>query len=273
MTPTELGLIYGLLFTYREVHGNPPDRHLRDGEAEAARILSNFDQRDLKDLEEFLESQGFALYIRQGLDFGIPQKAGRPNTIYVITRKRGEPLARYLDKDWFIERIRDGRRKNAPKAELVVWLSRMWLTLQWFFYQKQDRLPSEISRYRDALVTHSLFTAMLKEGIEELGNAGRPEGVEGVAWDHLWAGKEVRDNYARHFLGAMEEAGMIQGTGNPGEYRQTLVAAVDMEVIAQNELVYLMQPDDEADMGSRTVELIMGEAQSSEVSDATNTED
>lgn len=268
MTPTDLGLVYSLLFTHREIHGNPPDRHLRDGESEAARILSNCDQHDLNDLEEFLASQGFALYIRQGLDFGIPQKAGRPNTIYVITRKRGEPLARYLDKDWFIERIRDGRRKNAPKAELVVWLSRMWLTLQWFFYQKHDRLPSEISRYRDALVTLDLFTEALGQGVEHLANAGRPEGAEGVAWDHLWAGKKVVDGYARHFLNAMEEAGMVQGTGNPGEYRQTLVAAVDMEAIAQNELVYLMPPDDETAIGSRAVELIMGEAQNSEVAHA-----
>ena len=41
MTPSDLGLVYGLLFTYREVHGNPPDRHLREGEAEAARIADD----------------------------------------------------------------------------------------------------------------------------------------------------------------------------------------------------------------------------------------
>lgn len=273
MNPSDLGLVYGLLFTYREVHGNPPDRHLRDGEAEAARILHNCDHADLLQLEEFLASQGFALYIRPGLDFGIPPKSNRPNTIYVITRKRGEPLAPYLDKGWFVDRIRDGRRRSATKSELVVWMSRMWLTLQWFFYQKIDRLPSEISRYREGLVTVDLFTSALELGIEQMGNAARPDGPEGVAYDHLWAGKKVLDGYAKHFLGAMEEAGMIQNAGNPGEYRQTLVAAVDMAVIAQNELAYLMPPESEAAMNGRTVDLIMGETQASEVANAAHPED
>lgn len=272
MTLTDLGLVFGLLFTYREIHGNPPDRHLRDGEAEAARILHNCNQEDLLELEEFLASQGFDLYIRPGIDFGIPPKSGRPNTIYVITRKRGEALAPYLDKGWFIDQIRDGRRKNASKSELVVWMTRMWLTLQWFFYQKKNRLPSEISRYREALVTTDLFIEVLEQGIEQLGNAGRPEGADGVAFDHLWEGKKVLDGYATRFLKVMEEAGLIQGAGNPGEYRQTLVAAVDMAVIAQNELAYLMPPESETGIGSRTVELIMGEARS-EVEDAAHPED
>lgn len=272
MTPTELGLVYGLLFTYREIHGNPPDRHLRDGEAEAARNLHNGTQEDLQQLDEFLASQGFALYIRPGIDFGIPPKPGRPNTIYAITRKRGEALAPYLDKSWFVDQIRDGRRRSASKSELVVWMARMWLTLQWFFYQKIDRLPSEVSRYRDGLVSTDLFIETLQQGIEELGNAGRPDGAEGVAWDHLWEGKKVLDGYATRFLKVMEEAGMIQGAGNPGEYRQTLVSAVDMAVIAQNELAYLMPAESEASLGSRTVELIMGEARD-EVENAAHTKD
>lgn len=273
MTPTELGLVFRLLFTYREIHGNPPDRHLRDGELEAARILHNCDAEDLTQLSEFLESQGFALDMRPGIDLGIPPKPGRPNALYVITRKQSEPLAPYLDKNWFVERIRDGRRRAATKAELVVWLSRMWLTLQWFFYQKIDRLPSEVSRYREAIVSQELFTDMLQQGIEELGNAGRPEGAEGVAWDHLWEGKRVLDGYARQFLGAMEEAGMIQSAGNPGEYRQTLVAAVDMAVIAQHELTFLLPPETASGIGARTVDMIMGETQTnSEMTDAASTE-
>ena len=272
MTPSDLGLIYGLLFTHREIHGNPPDRHLRDGEAEAARILHNCTPDGLQQLEEFLASQGFALYIRSGIDFGIPPKSGRPNTIYAITRKRGKALAPYLDTGWFVDQIRDRRRRAASKSELVVWMARMWLTLQWFFYQKIDRLPSEISRYRDGLVSMELFIEALQHGIEELGNAGRPEGAEGVAWDHLWEGKKVLDGYATRFLKVMEEAGMIQGAGNPGEYRQTLVAAVDMAVIAQNELAYLMPAENEARIGSRTVELIMGEARG-EVENAAHPED
>jgi hypothetical protein len=270
MTPTDLGLVFGMLLKHREIHGNPPDRPLRENELDAARILSNCSQGELHDLDEFLSSQGFSLHIRDAFDFGIPPKSGRPNKIYVLSRKRGESLAPYLDKGWFIEQMRDGRRRGAPKAELVVWLARMWLTLQWFFYQKIDRLPSEVSRYRDAVVTERLFIEVLSQGIEKMGNADRPSGVDGVAWEHLWESKKFRDAYAGRFLFVMCEAGMIQEAGTAGEYRQTLVAAVDMAVNAESELAYLMPPDESA-ISSRTVELITGDAQI-ETEDADPTE-
>lgn len=272
MTPTDLGLVFGQLFTYREIHGNPPDRHLRDGEAEAARILHNASQEDLLVLEEFMASQGFALYIRPGIDFGIPPKSGRPNIIYVITRKRGESLAPYLDKGWFVDQIRDGRRKGVNKSELVVWMARMWLVLQWFFYQKIDRLPSEVSRYREAMISTEMFVQALVQGIEQMGNAGRPEGAEGAAYDYLWENKKLADGYVTRFLKVMEDAGMIQGAGNPGEFRQTLVAAIDMEVIGQNALLHLMPAETETRIAGRTVELVMGEAQG-EVENASYPED
>lgn len=268
MNPTDLGLVFGQLLTYREIHGNPPDRHLRDGEAEAARILDDATHEDLEALDEFLASQGFALYIKDGMELGIPRKGGRPNTLYVITRKRGEGLAPYLDKGWFLDQIRDGRRRGVGKSELVVWMARMWLTLQWFFYQKKDRLPSEVSRYRDAVVSTDAFVQALEQGIEQMGNAGRPEGPEGIAYDYLWENKGLAEGYAMRFLKVMEEAGMIQGAGNPGEYRQTLVAAVDMAVIAQNELAYLMPADTDTRVESRTVELITGETRGEGEEDA-----
>lgn len=260
MTPSDLGLVFGLLLKHREIHGNPPDRPLHENELDAARVLANCGQGELRDLDEFLSSQGFSLHVRDGLDFGIPPKSGRPNQIFILTRKRGEPLAPYLDKRWFVEQIRDGRRRDASKSELVVWLARMWLTLQWFFYQRIDRLPSEISRYREALVSKKLFIEALSKSIEQMGNAGRPEGMNGVAWDYLWEGKKSREIYASRFLKVMEESGMIQDAGNPDEYRQTLVAAVDMAAIAEHELLYLMPPERESEMDERTVELITGDA-------------
>ena len=63
---------------------------------------------------------------------------------------------------------------------------------------------------------------------------------------------------------------MIQEAGTAGEYRQTLVAAVDMAVNAESELAYLMPPDESA-ISSRTVELITGDAQI-ETEDADPTE-
>lgn len=258
MTPSDMGLVFSLLLKHREIHGNPPDRSLHENESEAAKILADCGQSELRDLDEFLSVQGFSLYIRDGFEFGIPPKPGRNNRIYVLTRLRGEDLAAYLDKGWALEQIKDGRRKNASKAERVVWLARMWLTLQWFFYERIDRLPSEISRYRDALVSEKLFEDTLSQGIEKLGNVGRPEGDEGVTWDILWESKNGLQGYTGRFLKVMEEAGMIQSAGNPGEYHQTMVAAVNMAVIAEQELSYLMPSDALTSIERRTIELIAG---------------
>jgi hypothetical protein len=258
MTPFNLGLVFSLLLKHREIHGNPPDRALHENEQEAANILADCSQAELRDLDEFLSAQGFSLYIRDGFEFGIPPKTGRNNRIYVLTRLRGESLAPYLDKSWALEQIRDGRRKNTSKAERVVWFARMWLTLQWFFYERIDRLPSEVSRYREALVSETLFADTLSQSIEKLGNAGRPEGTEGVTWDILWENKSSLQGYAGRFFKAMEDAGMIQSAGNSGEYRQTMVAAVDMAVIAEQELAYLMPFDSSTNIERRTIELVSG---------------
>lgn len=258
MTPSNMGLVFSLLLKHREIHGNPPDRALHENELEAANILADCSQAELRDLDEFLSAQGFSLYIRDGFEFGIPPKAGRNNRIYVLTRLRGEGLAPYLDKGWALEQIRDGRRKNALKAERVVWLARMWLTLQWFFYERIDRLPSEISRYREALVSEKLFVDTLSQGIEKLGNSGRPDGMEGVTWELLWESKSSLPAYAGRFIKVMEDAGMIQNAGNPGEYRQTMVAAVNMAVIAEQELAYFMPSDSSTSIEQRTIELVAG---------------
>ena len=137
----------------------------------------------------------------------------------------------------------------------------MWLTLQWFFYERIDRLPSEISRYREALVSESLFEDTLSQGIEKLGNAGRPQGVEGVTFDILWDSKSSHQGYAGRFFKVMEDAGMIQNAGNPGEYRQTMVAAVNMAVTAEQELAYLMPFDASISIERRTIELVTGHTQ------------
>lgn len=259
MNPSEMGHIFGLLMKYREIHGNPSGRPLRNGEAEAARMLANCSQSDLAYLDEFLLTQGFTLYIRDAFEFGIPAKHGRPNMIYVITRSRGMELAPYLNSDWFIGQMKDRRNSTAKKPELVFWITRLWLTLQWFFYQRIDRMPSEVSLYRDALVSETLFVESLSQGIERLGNEGRPEGEAGLMWDAIWEGKKSISGYATKFIKVMESAGMIEAAGNPGEYRQTLLAAIDMAAIAENELAYLMPPESEQGIDKRSIELLIGE--------------
>lgn len=258
MNPSEMGHIFGLLMKHREIHGNPSGRPLRDGEPEAARMLANCSQTDLAYLDEFLLTQGFTLYIRDAFEFGIPAKHGRPNMIYVITRSRGTELAPYLNSGWFIDQMRD-RRSSTTKPELVFWITRLWLTLQWFFYQRITRMPSEVSLYRDALVSEALFIESIAQGVERLGNEGRPEGEAGLMWDAIWEGKKSISSYATKFIKVMESAGMIEAAGNPGEYRQTLLAAIDMAAIAENELAYLMPAESEHGIDTRSIQLLIGE--------------
>jgi len=253
-----MGRVFGLLMKYREIHGNPNDRPLREGELGAALTLSSCGQSELAAFDDFLEAQGYSLYIRDAIELGIPPKHGRPNMLYVITRKRGTELAPYLNDSWFLEQMRD-RRSSANKQELVFWVTRLWLTMQWFFYQRIDRMPSEVSLHRDALISESLLMESVSQGIERLGNEGRPAGDSGLMWDALWNGKSSAKVYVSRFLKVMESASMIESAGNPGEYRQTLLAAVDMAAIAENELAYLMPPDFELDINARTIELIVGE--------------
>lgn len=260
MAPNEMGLVFGHLLRWREIGGNPPGRPLRDGERDAAALLAECNSAALQDFEEFLNAQGFSLVSRDGLDFGIPPKVGRPNVIWVLTRRRGEALAPYVDTRWYIEAMRDGRvvDNETRREEVIFWTARLWLTLQWFFYEKIDRLPAEISRYREALVSRALFEQELAAGIERLGNAGRPEGPAGAVWDHFWKNKERVKTFAGRFLKTMHEAGMIEDSGNKDEWRQTVLAAIEMHDYGIQEVAYMMPPKDSAAL-AETTELLMGE--------------
>ncbi len=262
MNPSETGFVFAYLLRWREIAGNPPGRNQHEGESEAARILANCSGVALLDFEDFLRAQGFSLKGIEGIEFGIPPKPGAPNTIWILTRKRGEDPAPYLNDRWFIDMMRDGRRnKEVKRTEIVFWIARLWLTLQWFFYDKIDRLPSEVSRYRDAMVSSRLFVEILHSGIEKMGNAGRPEGDAGVAWDFFWKDKSNITTWANRFLRVMEQAGMIAPAGNAGEWYQSIAAAIDMAENAAQEIAYLLPPKDPS-AAQATAAFLQGEVYS-----------
>lgn len=260
MAPNEMGMVFGYLLRWREVFGNPPGRPLRDAERDVAALLAECTSAALQDFEEFLNAQGFSLASRDGIDFGIPPKAGRHNVIWVLTRHRGAALAPYVDARWFIEAMRDGRSADSEtrRDEIILWTARLWLTLQWFFYEKIDRLPSEISRYREALVSRALFEQELAAGIERLGNAGKPEGPAGVLWEHFWKSKDRVKTWAGRFLKTMHETGMIEDTGNKDEWRQTVLAAIEMHEYGIQEVAYMLPPKDVSAL-TETTDLLLGE--------------
>lgn len=261
MNPTEMGVVFAYLLRWREIAGNPPGRNLRDGEREVARILSNCNSSALNDFEEFLNAQGFSLIERDGIEFGIPPKPGAPNIIWVLTRKRGEEIAPYMDNRWYIDAMRDGRGgdKEAKKHETIFWSARLWLSLQWFFYEKIDRLPSEVSRYSEAFVSKRLFIEELSAGIEKMGNAGRPDGDAGIVWDHFWKDKGKISTWSARFLNVMEHAGMIEATSNKDEWRQTVLAAMEMADNSSQEVSYLLPPKEPL-AARESASLLLGES-------------
>ncbi|WP_198424536.1 hypothetical protein [Geomonas silvestris] len=217
------------------------------------------------DFEDFLNAQGLSLRTIDGVNLGIPPRPQMTNQFHILIRKRGEPLAPYFDSLWFIDAMKDLRRvkKGADsqltnRVETIFWFTRLWLYLQWSFYEKISRHPAQISRYGDAMVLTSRFIEVVTEGVEKMGNAGRPVGEAGVMWDVLWKDRSNIKTWVVRFLKVMEQAGMIQETSVKGEYRQTLPAAVDMAVIADHELAYLMPPDREEDVETRSMMLITG---------------
>lgn len=265
MTPAEQGFAFATLLHYRMVTDNPQGRSLKDNEAEAARILSNCSGRDRVDFEDFLNAQGLSLKTIDGISLGIPPRPQITNQFHILIRKRGETLAPYFNSLWFIEAMKDLRREkkgkdsqDANRVETIIWFTRLWLYLQWNFYEKISRHPAQISRYGDAMVLASRFTEVVTEGIEKMGNAGRPAEEAGVMWDVLWKDRGNIKTWVTKFLRVMEQAGMIEETSVKGEYRQSLRAAVDMAAIADHELAYLMPPQNEENVETRSVMLLTG---------------
>lgn len=268
MTYGEMGMAFSMLLKYRELHGNPIDRPIHDNELEAVRYLAGCSSDELQEFDEFLEAQGFSLITIEAFNLGIPPKAGRDNVVFLLTRRRDTKLAPYLNSKWFIEQMRDdrgnmkdrGNVKPAKKAELTFWLARMWLTLQWFFYQKDGRPTSSESGYRNALVSEKRFIEVLEDGIEELLKKGRPDGDSGYMWDVLKGSKSAIPRYVRKFLKIMLDAGMIQKVGD-AEYRQSLLAAVEMKENYERELTYLLPASNEEDIAAQTIALLNGNAE------------
>ncbi len=268
MTPADFGFVLGLLLKHRELTANPVGRALRVDEARAARILSDAGPAHLDDFEDMLNAMGFSLRTLDGLaDLAIPPRAGIPNSFFVLTRKRGEDMAPFVDTRAFLEDFRDRRKERAGaeavemnKADSIFWLSRLWLSLQYFFYDKINRTPGNIYQWRSALVSEKLFTEIVSEGVEKMGNEARPQGEAGLMWDVYWRERERIPTLCSRFLKSMDRAGMIEEAGSPGEYRQTLVAAVDMAVIGEQEIAFLLPAADQDSLMEQAQALITGDA-------------
>lgn len=266
MAPADQGFVFSMLLRYRELSTRPQGRTAFVDEVRAARILSECSSLAMADFDEFLSGQGLALRALDGItDLGIPDQNGRPIWYYILSRRFGEEPPAFVDTKAFLTDFRDRRSERQSgkeaidmnKASSVFWTARLWLTLQYFFYDRIERPTGNLYKWRDALVKESDFIDQLKSDIEAMGNAGRSEGEAGILWDDYWQKRESVPAIARRFLKLMKQYRMIESTDQEDVWRQTLVAAVDMSSIAEGSLRYLM-PAVGQDLIVRTQSLING---------------
>jgi hypothetical protein len=255
MSPAEQGFVFSMLLKHRELSTRPIGRSAFPEEIRTARILYDCGQTVLDDFDEFLSGQGLGLRILDGIaDLAIPDQSGRPIVYYILCRRFGEEAPSYVDVRAFFSDFRDRRRERSAddeavelnKTSSVFWIARLWLTLQYFFYDRIDRPVGNLYNWRNAMVKETDFITQLKTDVETMGNAGRPEGEAGLLWDDYWQKRESIPQIARRFFKLMKQYRMIEPTDQEGIWRQTLVAAVDMSGIADRSLRYLMPATDQA---------------------------
>lgn len=265
MTPADHGFVSAMLLTHREIATQPVGRSAHSDEARAARILADCGPAAMRAFDEYLGGQGFALRILDGLvDLALPIQGGRKALFYVLGRRFGEALPPFIDRSGFLSAFRDRRRESTTqesviqnKAVSLFWCARLWLTLQYFFYDRIDRPPGNLYMWRDALVREDDFIAQVKDELELMGNQGRPEGEAGLLWDAYWEARGSVPFLVRKFLKLMAHYRMLHPGEDDGVWRQSLVAAVDMATIAEDSLHYLI-PNDHVDRTERTLAILKG---------------
>ncbi len=249
MSPAEQGFVFSMLLKHRELSTRPIGRSAYSDEIRAARILFDCRQSVFDDFDEFLSGQGLGLRVLDGIaDLGVPDQHGRAIVYYILCRRFGEESPSYLDATAFFSDFRDRRRERNADDEVVelnknssvFWVARLWLTLQYFFYDRIDRPVGNLYNWRNALVKEADFITQLRTDVETMGNTGRPEGEAALLWDDYWQKRASIAQIARRFLKLMKQYRMIEQTDQEGIWRQSLVAAVDMSSIADQSLRYLM---------------------------------
>lgn len=250
MTPENIGRAFGYLLANRICSTHPEGRRRRDGEAQAAEILTG-DLSGIQDLEAFLEPQGFTLRAYEQSAIGIAPRG----QVFVLARRTTEEQAPYIDTAWVFDRMRDQRRTSEPLDHTIIWTAQLWAIMQWFFYTRNDRGIESVGGHKDAFVSPSQLARELGEQIEKLRQRGAPENNQGRAvWEVLTdSNAKAIETRALRFLGVMEEALLVErldGEGEP-QYRQTLNAAVEMSLNFERQAFYLLpgaNRDDEANV-------------------------
>lgn len=266
MTFREMGEVFAYLLAYREVSADPIFRRRRPDEKRIAEILEKAMMEDVTNFETFLQAQGFSLKYYDSTYFGkaFDKGTSRRTSSYFVLVRTDHTRAPFLDRDWFDKNFTDARRINENKTERIVWGVQLWLILQSLYYTRLGRSVTEVSRFGEAVATEKEFVNATSEFVENMRNQGRPEGEKGNVWDILTEeDKPGITARIKRFIEIMERAGMVDKIKEGDEsdspaYRQTLLAAAEMNYNVNKGFDYLEPPKTYNDKMASPVEVIKG---------------
>lgn len=222
MNRVELGRVLAFLLRYRRLETLPKGRPRQD-ERELARMLKDASTDSRNDLEGVLKGVGFDLVHFDGFSVHGLSPGGE---VFMIVR-RLEDVSPLFSEQAIDERM---HVRGDTVTTRRIWFTQLWFVLNFMFYTRITRGPSEVARYAETNFTRADLVRVMREYINDL---VRKLGKDGVASDAVYAclcaesGAQV-DKYAERFLDLMSDSALVDELGG-GRYQQSLLGAVEMK--------------------------------------------
>jgi hypothetical protein len=234
MTPYDMGRISAFLIKHRKIEDRLDKKGLQKDEKDLAIELREASIENMRDLEELMSGQGFALITLSRYDVpGI----GHGARVYLLAR-RADSLCPLLDKGRLAERM-DSRPERAMAAK--IWFTQIWLIHLDLLYTQRDRGPHERNKWLDVSFTKDMLEQAVREHINGFVRRLNPTELAGSEVYEVLTSEKGADitRYTNRFLDLMCEGGMLDERSD-GVYRQSLLSAVEIKENFDRTLAPLM---------------------------------
>lgn len=242
MNIEEMGRVHAFLLGYRMIETKPVGRRIREHERDIATILAQADPEELSSFYTFLGAQGFTLVAHDDTSMpGIPL-GGR---VWLLVRSARDNPPPYLTT----ERIHAGLKRRATDTHqaTTVWFLHIWLNCLSLLYTQPGRGVSEVSRYHEISFKQQVLDDAVRQHIEQIRRIGIEGGAATQIIDTLVSetGRDIPRRIGS-FLSLMCESGLLLEIDD-GEYRQTLLGAIEVAQSFNHALATLHPGDDKLD--------------------------
>lgn len=242
MNIEEMGRVHAFLLGYRMVETKPVGRRVHEHERDIAAILAQADSEELNSFYTFLGAQGFTLVAHDDTSMpGIPT-GGR---VWLLVRSARENPPPYLST----ERIHASLKVRATdtRQATTIWFLHIWLNCLALLYTQPGRGVSEVSRYHEVSFKRTMLEDAVRQHVEQIRRIGVEGGAAAQVVETLVAetGRDITRRVG-NFLGLMSESNLLQAIED-GEYRQTLLGAIEIAQSFNHALATLHPGDDKLD--------------------------